>query len=142
MESETSGKVATIGSYGAGILSAVGWYLFVGALLENGNSPGQFWAPGILGSIGLVLLNVISWEAVTDDGGLGNESVSMRAKVWVVICFIILFCSLFAAIWIFVSKVNEAEHRTGSVLMLMQAGCIFLSAVIFRVVRRHGDDAI
>merc|ERR1712110_1180961 len=132
MESGNAPKIATIGSCFAGVLCATGWYTFVGALLANGKAPGDFWAPGILGSVGLVLLNLISWEAVTDDGGLGGDGVSMKAKAWVTLCFIILFCSLFASAWICISNIQEDKHRTAAILVVVQTVCIFVAALVFR----------
>jgi len=79
-----------------------GWYMFIGFLMQssveadwggltNSTSPGLprapdglkngvYWTPGILQTLALVMLNALNWEAVTDDGGLGDDGVSTKAK--------------------------------------------------------------
>ena len=61
---------------------------------------GAYWAPGILMTLGVVMLNVIRWTALGDDMSLGDDSSATKAKIWVVVCFVIMFCALGGGVWI------------------------------------------
>jgi len=148
MESENTGKIASIGTAASGVLCAVGWYTFIGFLLEASNQPtvdgvksGAYWAPGILMSLGLVMLNIIKWEAVTDDGGLGGDGPGVKAKAWVTVAFVIMFCALGGAAWILVQDLQDhnTEWKGAAWGVLIQNLCIFFAGLLFRIVRRHGD---
>jgi len=112
MESESSTRAASLGSAVAGIACATGWYLFIGAALEAGNrvnvaaglTSGAYWAPGIIGTVGLAMLNAVNWESVTDDGGLSGDGSSTKAKVWVTLSLVVMFSALGGALWIFVQE--------------------------------------
>lgn len=103
---------------------------------------GAYWVPGILGTLGLVMVNCISWEAVTGDGAF-DDGVAAKAKCWVLFAMIFLFCSMGAAIWLFAADSQTANAYTwGGTAMLVQSLMIFASAILFRVSRRGGDHAI
>mmetsp|Transcript_3397 Transcript_3397/g.7058 ORF Transcript_3397/g.7058 Transcript_3397/m.7058 type:complete len:107 (-) Transcript_3397:1182-1502(-) len=105
MESESSTRAASLGSAVAGIACATGWYLFIGAALEAGNrvnvaaglTSGAYWAPGIIGTVGLAMLNAVNWESVTDDGGLSGffavrqtrHTASMESESCYVFCAVV-----------------------------------------------------
>lgn len=126
-----------MGSVISGVVCALGWYVWMAVCLMPSVEPdkyewdcnnltttaeyivpcqhkaGAYWAPGILMSLGIVLLNLITWESITDDGGLGDEGcgVAAKAKCWVTMCFVIMFCSLGGSIWIII-QVRRAIARS------------------------------
>jgi len=136
---------SSIGTMVAGVLAAVGWYVFIGFLLEAKNQPevdgvisGAYWAPGILMSFGLLMLNVIKWENVTDDGGLGGDGPGIKAKAWVTVAFVIMFCALGGAVWILAQDLGDKnqEWKGAAWGVLIQNVCVFAAGLLFRVVRR------
>ena len=148
---------------------AVGWYIFMGFYLLPSSDPtqyswdcnsvnatvavapcgmtnGAYWAPGILATFGLIMLNIISWEGLTEDGLTGDEGRACKLKVWVTVSFVILFCSIGGALWILIAdgiarQDNPRIWMGISIAVLVQNACIFLSALIFRVTRRSGDHS-
>jgi len=182
-DNDATAKVASCGSYLSGIIVAIGWYVFLDALLEArtqcitwgpgdtfnpsnctevhqnpnlvappGLVSGAYWVPGILGTLGTVMLNLISWEAVTDDSAFG-DGVSAKAKMWVFVALVLMFCSLGGAIWVLVSdlqfkgKVMKDGHQLdayhfGGVAVLVQCALLFVGGVLFRAVRREGDHSV
>ena len=94
-----------MGSAIGGIICAIGWYVWMAILLlpsHNDNyvwdcnavnvtkdqfvapcevSSGAYWAPGILMTLGVVMLNMIRWTALGDDMSMGDDNVSTKAKV-------------------------------------------------------------
>ena len=117
-----------MGSYIGGFVCAAGWYVYMAMALKAGQrayewdckadpkdlpahvsaiapcglTSGAYVAPGILMSLGVVMLNVIRWTALGDDMSLGEDSSATKAKIWVVTCFVIMFCALGGGVWIIV----------------------------------------
>ena len=128
MDDDNAGRVASVGSYIGGFVCAAGWYVYMAMALKAGQreyewdckadpkdlpahvsaiapcglTSGAYVAPGILMSLGVVMLNVIRWTALGDDMSLGEDSSATKAKIWVVTCFVIMFCALGGGIWIIV----------------------------------------
>jgi hypothetical protein len=134
MDDDGAGRVASVGSAIAGIVCAIGWYVWMAILLlpsHNDNyvwdcnavnvtkdqyvapcevSAGAYWAPGILMTLGVVMLNMIRWTALGDDMSMGDDNVATKAKVYVGVCFVIMFCSLGGGVWIIVqARVPPSE---------------------------------
>jgi len=174
-DDDAAGKVATIGSCGGGIIFAVGWYIFLGALFmahtdcivwsslsdrelvnctaENRTwqndvvapealRSGAYWAPGILASFGLVGLNLISWEAVVEEGSFG-DGVVVCARLWILCSLVLLFGGLGTAIWCLVTDLQTPKGwHAGGICTFIQTLLILVAAFVFRLVRRSGDHAI
>ena len=103
---------------------------------------GAYWAPGILSSFGLVGLNMISWEAIVEEGSFG-DGVVVCARVWAMSSLILLFGGLGVAIWMFVDVFSVANYWPwGGICCLVQNLLIMFSAVLFRMCRRSGDHSI
>jgi len=175
MDDDSAGRVATVGSYIGGVVCAIGWYVFMAISLLPGQektkgkylwdchanvtalpedsyvSPceftsGAYWAPGILMTLGVVMLNVIRWTALGDDMSLGDDSSATKAKIWVVVCFVIMFCALGGGVWITVvdgQRPKDDKVWMGpGIAVLVQCICLFVGGLIFRIARRKEDHAI
>jgi len=148
---DSGSRLPSIGSVSAGCLCAAGWYVFFGAGLElskqtnttQGMRDGSYWAPGILSTLALIMLNVIDWEVITDDGGLGG-SPNMKAKIWVTFSFIIAFCALGGSIWVFIQDVTSQDDfwKGSAVAVLIQNLCLFVANFLFRFVRRKDGHTV
>ena len=173
MDDDNTGRIASAGSFLSGIIFATGWYLFWGTLLRarteciewhtdivdcnaswvppiedrpkapGGLVSGAYWAPGILSTFGLVGLNIISWEAVSDEGGLG-ESASLFARVWVTVSLIFMFTGLGVSIWCLVTDLQAGPTywHWGGINTFLQNLLILLSGFLFRLVRRSGEHSL
>jgi len=103
---------------------------------------GAYWAPGILTTFGLVGLNAISWEAVTEDGQFG-DGVVVCARVWTMSSLILLFSGLGISIWCMVDAyVTPHSWTAGGLCTFLQNLLILIAAFVFRFVRRSGENAI
>ena len=161
-DSSRNGKIASAGSILAGVVAAAGWYTFAGTLLtapqvatwnasDASNKPlapdgvknGAYWAPGILQSFALVGLNIVNWEAVTDDGGLAGDGPPIAARAFVTFMFIVAFGALGGAIWIMAQDLSNAAVWGGAgIACLIQNLLILAASIIFRASRRSGDHAV
>ena len=104
---------------------------------------GDYFIPGILSSFGLILLNVVSWEAVVDEGSFG-ESAGACAKVWILCALIFLFAGFGLALWAIVTDFANNPHNwhAAGICTFIQTLLILISAFVFRFSRRSGDHAI
>merc|ERR1712028_70206 len=79
---------------------------------------GAYWAPGVLMTLGVIMLNMIRWTALGDDMSMGDDNVATKAKVYVGVCFVIMFCSLGGGVWIMVqdgARAQDDTHAPGKV---------------------------
>jgi len=162
-------KCASFGSLLSGVIVGIGWYIFIDGLVQasvdcvkwsghfnpagctNETIPdykappglvnGAYWTPGILSTLGLLGLNAISWDAVTDDF---DSSLACKARTWVTVCFVLMFCGLGAAIWILASDLGLGDdyYHWGGVATLIQTMLILAGGLAFRLSRLGGEHAI
>ena len=105
---------------------------------------GAYWAAPIISSFGLVGLNAISWEAVSDEGSFG-DGVAVFARIWMLVSLIMLFSGLGTAIWALAQDLSfqkENAWHWGGIMTFVSNLVILASAFLFRLVRRNGDHAI
>lgn len=174
-DDDAAGKIASCGSLLSGVIFASAWYLFWGTLLaartecivwggkvpanctrlpgvEEQGAPvglvsGVYWVPGILSSFGVLALNLVSWEAVSEQGSFG-ENVGAVSRIWVVGSLIFMFSGVGGAIWCLVSDLNQEEidgapgWHAGGINTFIQTILICVAGFIFRLVRRSGEHAI
>eukprot|EP00762_Andalucia_godoyi_P001547 ANDGO_00268.mRNA.1 Transmembrane protein 50 homolog len=131
-----------ISSYIAGASFAVAWLLFIdGYIYSQDNSsakivPGAYVLPGIFGSIGLLMLNVLDYNALKTDS-LSSSSNPALAKGWLFFALLTSMASFVAAIWIAVDRwlqSNSGDQWPG-IAIVLQNIIIFLTAVVWWWVR-------
>mmetsp|Transcript_21601 Transcript_21601/g.56099 ORF Transcript_21601/g.56099 Transcript_21601/m.56099 type:complete len:170 (-) Transcript_21601:623-1132(-) len=130
-------KKPLITSCVAGVLFGAAWFLFAAqAARSHGNlnpvscnSSGQFTiltpiaptfpligfvdvVPGLIASLGLFMINLVSLKEIKDESGMGGDSRTTRMKIWLFFSIIVTFSSLAAAIAIFVTKYVNCEYNT------------------------------
>ena len=140
--------VASVCSLLAGLIFGLGWLLWIDAhayaATNYGQTPdGTYWIPGILQTIGLLMLNVITWEAVADSDSLMEDRSASIAKLWVFVAFCFSFGGILGSIWILVKENHDPSWEAGSVaaavkLLLMNL-MIFFSSLMFRLSRTKSD---
>ncbi|KAL3897179.1 MAG: hypothetical protein SGPRY_013107 [Prymnesium sp.] len=145
MLSET---LPSIGSILAGAFFGISWLLwidgvsFAGIQYERGVD-GAYWIPGILQTLSLLMINLISWEVVGGDGAF-DDSGGIAARIWVFSSFVFAFGGLIGAIWILVQEINAPSWEQGSVEPafrgLLQNLFIFASSLLFRLSRLKSDS--
>jgi len=103
---------------------------------------GAYWAPGLLSSFGLVGLNLISWEAVSEDS-FGDTRVVACARIWVMASLIFIFSGFGTAIWCLVTDLNTPNgwHNAG-VSTFVSNLLIMFAAFAFRLSRRSGEHSV
>jgi len=169
MDDDRAAKCASFGSLLSGIIVAVGWYIFVSGLVQaaaecvkwgghfnpagcrNDTVPnelappglvsGAYWTPGILSTVGLIGLNVINWDVVTDDFDSG---LACKARTWITLSFVLMFCGIGAAIWVIVDdlQLGAGYYHWGGISVLIQALLINVGGLLFRLSRRGGDHGV
>ena len=113
-----------------------------GSIAPDALVSGASWAPGILTTFGLIGLNMISWEAVVEEGSFG-ESVVACARIWTMASLVFLFGGLGTAIWMACNAFSVPHYWPwDGVCCLIQNILIVIAAFLFRASRRGGDHAI
>ena len=103
---------------------------------------GAFWIPGILQTIGLLMVNVINWGMLTEESFMGDDGgVASKVKAWVFVSFVFSFSGLIGAVWILVQEVQRGGEVEPATRGLLQNLFIFGSSLLFRIVRTSGEEA-
>jgi hypothetical protein len=141
--------LASFCSLTAGLMFGLGWLLWIdacayaGAVYDGATPDGTYWIPGILQTVGLVMLNVISWEAVAESDSMLEDRSAALAKIWVFIAFCFSFGGILGSIWILVRENHDPSWEEGSVAaavkLLFQNLLIFCSSLLFRLSRAKSD---
>lgn len=135
-------------SLSAGLFFGLAWLLWVDGVAFSATEYGRgvdgtFYIPGILSTLGLLMLNVVRWEAVTEDYSLMEDANGAVAKCWVFTAFCLSFGGLIGGVWILVKEVNQPDWEAGSVSVavrvLLQNLFIFAASLIFRIARIKAD---
>jgi len=128
-------------SYAAGILFGAGWWLLIDILVyfnkigkPKNNEPNDAinfitFIPGIIGTIGFFLVNVLPRNALTFNEETG---ISSGKSLYIVFAFTVTFAGLISGFWILFDKYTSEDYGKYGVFMVMQSLCIFLSTFIFR----------
>ena len=110
-------------------------------IAPDGLVGGAYWAPGILSTFGLIGLNIVSWEAVSDEGSLG-EGVSLFAKIWVTASLIFMFTGLGVSICLVTDLQAGPDYwHWGGINTFLQNLLLLSSGFLFRLVRRSGEHS-
>eukprot|EP00307_Rebecca_sp_RCC1486_P001502 CAMPEP_0119414168 /NCGR_PEP_ID=MMETSP1335-20130426/6593_1 /TAXON_ID=259385 /ORGANISM="Chrysoculter rhomboideus, Strain RCC1486" /LENGTH=119 /DNA_ID=CAMNT_0007439027 /DNA_START=26 /DNA_END=382 /DNA_ORIENTATION=- len=103
--------VASIGSVTAGLLFGVGWYVWIDgcatAAMTDDPVKGEYWIPGLLQTIALVMVNVLNWGMLSDDAAFDTDNTAAMAKCWVFFAFVVAFSGIIGAVWIMVEENNR-----------------------------------
>jgi len=71
-----------------------------------------------------------------------GDGSSTKAKVWVTLSLVVMFSALGGALWIFVQELsNQVVWQGVAYGVLAQNVLIFTAGIVFRLCRRHGDNA-
>ena len=94
----------------------------------------------ILASFGLIMLNIISYEAITGESG---ENVAAAARCWVIVSLLFLFIGFGIAVWCLIEDLSTPNGwHWGGIFTLLSNLMILTAAFLFRLTRRSGDHAI
>lgn len=125
----------------AGVLFGSGWLLwidgFAAANADDHNVSLTYCVPGILSTLSLIMLNVISWTAVSSDDLL-DDAVGVAAKAWVFFSLCLAFAGLIMAVWLAIAADGADVHTAQRVVW--QSALIFAASLIFRVPRALKAD--
>eukprot|EP00455_Lapot_gusevi_P016203 TRINITY_DN1829_c0_g1_i3.p1 TRINITY_DN1829_c0_g1~~TRINITY_DN1829_c0_g1_i3.p1 ORF type:complete len:138 (-),score=20.73 TRINITY_DN1829_c0_g1_i3:72-485(-) len=128
------------------MIYSAGWWIFADAFgyARYTDDPQpilfSFCIPGLVGTLSLIMLNIIDWSKVSDSGmGMGGDNIGARAKCFLFTSMMLGFSAIFAAIWIladvYASSHSKAKSSYPGVAILLSNLCIFLSSVVLRAGR-------
>jgi len=146
-------KAETAICYVAGLVFAVGWWIWIDATVYHVhvNDPIKviWWqyVAGLISTIGLFGVNIVSWRDL-DSNNIFGDQVSARAKIFLFCAFIVCFGGIIAAIWIaaqwwFIAANNFTPKPSvyGGIALIVQNILIFLSTLLYRFAKPQEEDS-
>jgi Uncharacterised protein family (UPF0220). len=122
----------------AGVLLGAGQLLYVDAFATTSLEFVQH-VPGMLSILGLVMLNVVSWETVAGEyaNPFEHDGGSAIARVWVFVALCFSFGGLISSLWPLTADGSSLQQQLAG-----QNALLFASSVLFRAARtRVSDDS-
>lgn len=131
--SENRNSLASIIS---GFLFAVGWWVAIDAgVLDAHKYNNAYWACGVFGSLGLVMVNAVSNSQLRGDAYVPGALGTGGTRVWMVFGFLCTFGAMIGASWIlfgeYVYMKTENPFYPG-IAFFMQNLFIFISTILFK----------
>ena len=128
--------VPSIGSCVAGLLFGTAWLLWIDgvafAAAEYGEAVnGAYWVPGILQTIGLLMVNLINWSLLTDDSMMDDGGVAGKVKAWVFVSFVFCFSGLIGSVWILVQEMQHPSWEAGGGAVDTAVRCLLQNLFLF-----------
>jgi hypothetical protein len=138
----------TIICYSAGILFGVGWWFLIGTSIVGSNSsgtvvapPGEFYVPGIVATIALVMINMVSWENL--NGSVFSDGATTKARLWLFFWLALLFGAVIACFWIaFDANIWKADsiEPFNKAALIIHGLLILFSCLLYRFARDGGSE--
>lgn len=126
-----------------------------GELLDSDSVLGEVhvkwyhWLPLIVGTISLFLINVPPHNYIFDNDEsslLDDGAIRKKVTVWLLISFIVAFCSIIMAIWMSAAYLlrSRVVNKWPGISLIVSTVLIFLSALFYRFQRafEKPDDGI
>lgn len=131
---------------GAGALFGGGWWCFIDAVVYSKvilaeKVPIVYWVPGVVATISLVLMNLVSRDHLDHAQGMSDhDDYDTKARCWLFMSYLVAFGSVGGAGAVFVKAVTNHNHVGLGVGVLLQAGLVLLSALVFWAFRTPSDE--
>lgn len=122
----------------AGILFGAGQLLWLDAF-ATADVEFILHVPGILSVLGLVMLNIVSWESVIGDytNPFASEGGTGVARCWVFLALCFSFGGVINSLWMLAM---QAGDTTALQQIAGQNGLMFVSSLLFRASRTASSD--
>eukprot|EP01062_Namystynia_karyoxenos_P041637 TRINITY_DN3035_c0_g1_i1.p2 TRINITY_DN3035_c0_g1~~TRINITY_DN3035_c0_g1_i1.p2 ORF type:complete len:199 (+),score=90.91 TRINITY_DN3035_c0_g1_i1:89-598(+) len=112
-----SEKQSLLVSLGSGLVFSVAWLFFVdGYVISRQKNQGytfKHWTPGLVGSIGFVMINMVNPDMLNSNGGIFDEQDATKAKAWFFFSTLVAFTGLVLAIWLMIELMGETLYPDG-----------------------------
>lgn len=121
----------------AGLLFGAGTLCYVDAF-ATASVDFPMHLPGIFSLLGLVMLNAVTWEAVSGEysNPFVTDGSSSVARAWVFCALCFSFGGLLSSLWLLSADASSTQQQ-----LAWQNGLLFVSSLLFRAARtRSGDD--
>ncbi|KAH7489085.1 hypothetical protein PRIC1_010606 [Phytophthora ramorum] len=131
------------GSYAAGLLVGVGWWVLAdgaaSAAYHNSQIPFDFvkYLPGIVSTLAFFLVNTVDWGMISEDArfAYGSE-VATRARCFVVFCMALSVSALVGSVLVFTHTYVDNQYNESAwpgAAIVFQNGFILMGTFVMRV---------
>ncbi len=108
--------------------------------------PGDRCVPGVIATVALIMINMVPRSKIMDGDGSYDDGSLTRARVWLLLSYVIAFASLVAAVWILIVHYENNADITGfqvwpGVAGVIQTVLINVSGLCWWSLRPSGESA-
>merc|ERR1711991_85982 len=131
---------------------ALAWWLVVDAAVLAGKLDDepvyfQYFVPGMIGTLGMFMMQMVTPGSLNADSfNYSGTNVAGKARMWLLISFLLLFGGLIGGFWIlfanYVSKGDEVISQWPGAAIVLSNFLVFVSALVFFFGRGEDDDGM
>ncbi|KAJ8663463.1 hypothetical protein O0I10_000703 [Lichtheimia ornata] len=142
-----SHKARQIGVYSAGVLFALGWWVFIDALVMSARAEGDVkahmgfedWVSGILSTLGMVIINLIDKSRLHgEEYAYAGSSLVFKARLFLFLGFALIaggfagsFCVLIVKYIVYYESAQPYTYYGAAIVI--QCGLIMVSTIVLWV---------
>lgn len=141
-----------VGCVVSGLIFGVAWWIMIDAQvissLRKEQPPiiGWYWVPGILSTLGFIMMNIVDLSSMNPYSWWYDENVSGKVRAWLFFAFIIHFSNIGGAMYIMIDRFLP-PHNLGDpwpgIAICLQNFLLFFAGLLMLWVgteRAKGDD--
>ncbi|CAH0386118.1 unnamed protein product [Bemisia tabaci] len=123
----------------AGFLFFTGWWFMIDATFVNSDQmSGGYHVCGIVGTISLIMVNIVSNAQIEGDSYSGGCFGSRGARAWLFMGFVLGFASVIASCWILIADFLGPGSKSNTwvgVSLFIQNFLIFAASLVYKFCR-------
>ncbi|RKP21353.1 hypothetical protein ROZALSC1DRAFT_27222, partial [Rozella allomycis CSF55] len=98
------------------------------------------WIPGIISTIGLILINALSLDVLNDDGFSSYDSTTRNARIFcLIITMLLILGGLISSVWIMIVEFQNKNNAAPGTALIVENVLITLSALIMKFGRKNDE---
>jgi hypothetical protein len=119
----------------SGGLFSAAWWSWSNAVIsqkqtDHPDFPAKFAWPGVVATISLILINMLSRDQLHDISSGGDEEEGTRARLWLLFSFMLAFVAVVGSVWVLVSSSEGGLHEAIGWGSVVSTGCILSSSLL------------
>lgn len=136
-------KAKDYGPTFSGMLFGFGWWFWMDAVLVNHVSKVEQFIPGIIATLAVLIMNLVTREDVSDYDPFDDDNIR-RSRFWLFISYVLSFGAIVGAVWMLLQdyalKQSEVESIWPGVAGVFQVSLVLSSGLVFFLSRGSTDS--
>lgn len=129
----------------AGALFGAAWWVWADAIAYehmygSGRPPFKYNWPGIIATLALILINVVSRDDLSEISTSGDPGDDARARIWLLFSFLVALGAVVGSVAVLLSTSQAQKFAAVGVGSVTQSGLILAASLLFWAFRTESSS--